>query len=260
MTIPRRRDRTLRIALLVSLFFHLSAVTVFRIVIYFPRYDIEFVDVAIVQTAPPPEFREQLRVPSAEDAFERLADETVAEDASIPFPEAGFELPTLRFSELDLLRIGQQGLEVRSRYRELFEKPPADTWALFGRELDRIGNLLGPGTREADTPQPISRPAPGFEAYLEWLSPPLDRQALAVRGIEGLRGLKPDALASPITLIIRVNREGRVVGVLDPVGPNGDLVDEAVAALLQYRFVSVGEEAPAIHNGTILIRGAEDGR
>ena len=45
--------RAFTVAMTISLLFHLSAVTLFRIVVYFPRYDIEYFDVSIVETRVP---------------------------------------------------------------------------------------------------------------------------------------------------------------------------------------------------------------
>ena len=204
MNLRLRGDRVFLAALMVSLLFHLSMVTLFRIVIYFPRVNIEFVDVAIVEdTDPRPALAEQLTLSDPGEALNRLTDESLEAEGLSHLPPLEFELPSLRFSELGLLRVQQQGLEVRSRYRALFEEEPSDLWSQFGRELDRLSTLLT-GDAETGGPRersliPVSRPAPGFEAYLEWLNEPKDRLVLAVKGMEGLRGLTPDALPEPIT-------------------------------------------------------------
>lgn len=256
-------DRVFLVALTVSLLFHLSMVTLFRIVIYFPRVDMEFVDVDIVEWPSEPVLAEQLTLSEPGETLERLAEDALDTERANRLPPLEFELPALPFSELDLLRVQQQGLEVRSRYRELFEEEPSDLWSQFGRELDRLSTFIAGSVETGESRDesliPVSRPAPGFEAYLEWINEPKDRLVLAVKGIEGLRGLAPDALPEPIALIIRVNRNGRVVGVVDPIGPDDTLVEDAVDALLQYRFEPIGEDGPAIHHGTILIRGAIEG-
>ena len=260
MTRRTRLNRVLILGLVVSFAFHLSAVTLFRIVIYFPRENIEFVDIALVETRETLGLNEQLTIPSADEALERLTRSQQGDtDTGIAFPQIEFELPTLRFSELELLRLEQQGLQVRSQYQELFTRPSRDPWSRIGRELDRLGTLIG-GPTTADpgkntTGNLISRPAPGFEAYLEWLNEPKDRQVLAVKSIEALRGLEPTALQEPISLLVRVNRDGRVVGILDPLGPDDNLIEQTVDAIFQYKFEPINEDGPATHTCTFLIRG-----
>lgn len=260
-----RRDRVFVVSALVSLLFHLSMITVFRIVIYFPRYDIEYFDVSIVETTS--EFRRaldenegRLRVPSAERALERLENEAAARDArwgDLP----SIELPTVAFAELDRLRLRTQALETRSRYRKFFAGKRGDTWSRFGRQLGSLGGALGrlAGNTQDDADRlvPISRPAPGFEAYLEWMSEPYDRQPLSVSRIEALWGLEPSLLTDPLTLIFRVDPAGAVVEVLAPVDDEEGVVDSAAMALSQYRFEPLSKDHSTIQLGTLLIRAAE---
>ena len=108
MNLKPRGDRVFLAALIVSLLFHLSMVTLFRIVIYFPRVDIEFVDVSIVEDKPAPEpaLTEQLTLPDPGEALDRLTDASLEAESLPRFPP--LELPSLRFSELDLLRVADR--------------------------------------------------------------------------------------------------------------------------------------------------------
>lgn len=260
------RDGVFARALFVSLLIHLSAVTVFRIVIYFPRHDIEFYDVAIVQT----------RVPLEPLAMNPSA---TAAEADVPYqkldlsgPDFGpgdggsilpaIQLPTLRFEELNLLRMRQQALETRSRYNELFAQFPDDAWARFGRRLGTVGETLSrmtfgePEDTKHAAPLPVSRPAPGFAAYVEWMSEPYDRQVLAVKPVDALWGVGPSGLSDAITLVFQVDRDGHVVKVINPLGDSQGVVDAAAKALSGYRFEPLLGEGPSTQAGTFIVRAS----
>ncbi len=161
-------------ALAFSLLFHLSMVTVFRIVIFFPRHDIEYFQFDIVEARARPKTdlnsREVLQVPSPDGALERIRAGGVLSDAEAPPWEESLPpvtLPTLEFGELDLLRVRTKGLEIRARYDKLFRQAPLDTWARFGQKLGSVGGALARltlGTPPSREPAsiPVSRPAPGF--------------------------------------------------------------------------------------------------
>ncbi len=256
-------DRVLASMLALSLLFHLSAVTLFRIVIYFPRHDIDYFDVAIVEDSvlgrplPIPQERLVLGIPGGGlGKLEAESGPLEIDDAWSSLPP--IQLPTVKFEELGRLRIRRQGLETRSRYRELFEDTPDDTWSRFGRKLTSVSESLtrfaqGSAPEPARRPVPVSRPAPGFEAYLEWLSEPRDRQVLSVHPIDALWGLDPAEFGEPIALVFRVDRAGKVVDVLGPVEDVGSVLQASVAALKRYRFEPLLGDGPSIQHGTLII-------
>lgn len=253
-------NRAFAVALVVSILLHVSSVTIFRVVIYFPREDINYFDVAIMDPrigrAALLEPWEMLQVPSREGAVARAVG---APGESLP----SIELPTLEFAELDLLRVRTQGLELRSRYRELFEREHADAWARFGNKLGEIGDALtrmaqGLPTREEAPRIVVSNPAPGFEAYLEWFSDPVDRQPILAISVKALWGLDPAQLAEPIGLVFKVNREGKVIYVLPQMEDDEGIVDSAARALSKYRFEALGEAGPEAQHGMLVIRASGD--
>ena len=67
----------LRLAILISLLFHLSMVTLFQIVIFFPQNEIDYFIFRIIdprtQQARAATVGERLRIPSADEALERIA-------------------------------------------------------------------------------------------------------------------------------------------------------------------------------------------
>lgn len=252
-----------------SLVFHLSMVTLFQIVIFFPRQDIDYFMFSIVdprsQRAAFALAPGQLKVPSAEGALDRLDSDFEREGAGRFFDTLPFvDLPTLEFAELDMLRAGVKGLQIRSKYRELFQQGQQDTWALLGQKLGSVGDALawmaGVG-QEEEAPLSsgrIAQPAPGFAAYLEWMDAPKDRRPVSVAKVEALWGHPPSELAEAILLVFKVNREGQVVYVLpQALDDDAGIVDGAARALLKYRFEALGEEGPAAQYGTLLIRAEE---
>lgn len=262
-----QRNGVLLLALGLALLFHLSMVTLFRIVIFFPKIETEYFNMAIVQIQDTPwrtnAVHEELQVPSPDDALERMDAEA---DRLIPdrwstLPQV--ELPTLEFGELDRLRIRREGLKIRSRYTTLFEREDSDAWSRFGRRISSFSDVLSRFTQTtfSDTqklPQPVSRPAPGFVAYVEWLSEPMDREVLSTAKIETLWGVHPSDLREPIALVFKVNREGRVTQVLQTTDTFQGIADSAARALMKYRFETVSADAPPYQHGTLLIR-AESG-
>ena len=257
-------DRVLAVTLVVSLAFHLSAVSLFRIVIYFPRHDIEYFDVAIVDWRDPvrplPFAQERLSLSSLEGNFEQIqlrGDPLEERESWFGLPDIQF--PTVKFEELGLLRIRRQALETRARYDDLFEDAPSDTWSRFGRKLTSVSESFARYANRSTperTPRPVlvSRPAPGYEAYLEWLSDPRDRETLSVQPIDALWGLDPSEFGDPIALVFRVDRDGKVVDVLDPVKAADGVLESSVDALMRYRFEPLLGEGPSTQHGTLIIR------
>ena len=129
-------NRPFMTALAISTLFHLSMVSVFSIMIWFPRRDIEYFNLKLVRqpTASSPNSRavqrDVLRVPSPDNLFEAAEDEMLNEGAedrswsSLP----PIELPRLEFAALDRLRTREESLRVRSQFTDLFDSEPSDSW------------------------------------------------------------------------------------------------------------------------------------
>jgi len=260
-------DYVFAATLTISLLLHLSAITLFRIVIYFPRHDIEYFDVSIVdptRAAPSqtPFVRERLSLNTPGSGFDRIkleSDSLVDEDSWGSLPD--IRLPTLRFDQLGRLRIQRLALKTRLRYDDLFDEAPEDAWSRFGRKLSSVSESLsriahGSAPAEATRPVPVSRPAPGYAAYLEWLSEPLDRQPLSVHPIEALWGLNPADFGEPITMVFLVDRDGRVVDILFPVESTDGLLQASMDALMRYRFEPLLGDGPSTQHGTMIVRAS----
>lgn len=258
----RQPDRVFSRALAASLAIHLSAVTLFSIVFDFPVKDIEYFNVAIVET---PSMAPALAAaPAADNRQITLAgpDFTGGEPAlgsALP----SIELPALRFESMERLRMRQEALLTRSRFEEFFDTGDQPAHALdsglgsLSQTLSRL--TFGAGDDRPEVPTPVSRPAPGFEAYIEWLSEPKDRNVLTVEPIEALWGVAPAAMDEPITLVFRVNRDGKVTVIDNPLSETDDLVRSAARALGAYRFEPLLGDGPSTQSGTFIVRAESDG-
>lgn len=285
------RSRVFWLALTASLAFHLSMVTLFRIVILFERIDIPYYSLEIRDARTGrPVFTEPvglLRLPSVEQLYaqKEAADEedllapgdqtggvldglsASSLDTSLNLPE--IELPSLAYDALGQLQAARAAIEIRARYRDIADARPRDSWGRFSAELAEIGEALSKlaapiasrfyGAEEEETPMAAARPAPGFVAYLEWFSEPKDRQILLAPPIDALWGMDPSVLDEPVSLTIRVNTGGEITEVLNPLKEG--LVDEIGKALVNYRFDPLlDDEAPYEQLGTIVITSEGRGR
>ncbi len=253
------------VALTISAIFHLSMVTVFRIVTYIPREDIRFTEFTIVSVSPEAEPGPALDVPAP------IGGETAPQLALRGLGGAGFDvqLPTIEFAELDRLRIREESVPDPERPESLFREPSDDSWARFSRGLSNMSRsitqlrLSGPPGAEAPSPLPIketaaprpaSRPAEGFEAYVVWAGDPKDRKLLFAPPIEALWDISPAEFTQPIEIVLQVNALGRVVNVFSPNLDARELVDAVQFSALQYRFEPLGVGDGANQTATLRVQ------
>lgn len=261
------RDRVLLTALGVSFLVHLSMVTVFRIVITFPRQEIEYYDLSLVEAAERPSVSAPLtgtlEAPSASDALSRLEGDGAASDDGDWPALPSVALPRLSFSELDLVRLSRTSLDTRSRYDGLFEEEPDDLWAQFGRRLSSVGELLRSGRRESldgeAGPKRLfaGHPAPGFDTYIEWMTPPYDRQMLVMQKIDALWGKGPEALHEPLVMVVRVNAAGRVTFVQMPLEDPGGVLNSAAGSMFQNLFEPLENPDGGEQHATVIVQSGE---
>jgi len=171
-------NRPFKAALAISTLFHLSMVSVFSIVLWFPRHDVHYYPVDIVQQyaaalphlakRDPGAVRGRLRVPSPGRMMEEagalapigeegggLLKVAASEGLAVsgdPLAEADpddswaglppIELPRLEFADLDRLRTREESLRIRSQFSEVFEGRPEDSWAAFSRRLRGLSGAL----------------------------------------------------------------------------------------------------------------------
>lgn len=245
-----------RAALIISAVFHLSMVTVFRIVTYIPREDIRFTEFTIVSVSPEAEPWPVADVLApATGAGPQLA------LRGLGGADFGVQLPTIEFAELDRLRVREESIPDLARPESLFREPSDDSWARFSRGLSNMSRSItqlrlsgAPDVADSspipplDAPSPAtpaSRPAEGFEAYVVWAGEPKDRKLLFAPPIEALWDIEPAEFTQPIEMVLQVNALGRVVNVFSPNLDARELVDAVQISALQYRFepLEVGDGA-----------------
>lgn len=259
------RNRAFKIALAVSLLFHLSMVTLFRIVIYFPREDIEFYTFEIVEQPRPASVYgfspDQLRIPTAEGALDVF---NAQDDGVWGSATPSIELPTVAFAGLERLRLRQRGFDTGQQFSDRFQEGPADSWARFGRGITALTDalsrrILGQDGEETPGPARLRDPSPGFAAYVEWMEPPYDRELLYAPQAAVLRGVESLGSLDPLTLVFRVSAEGRIVEVLTPAEDEAGIVEGMAASLLQYRFAPLGGTETRDQRGSfVLTRGTPE--
>ncbi len=256
--------RGFAVALIISAIFHLSMVTVFRIVTYIPREDIRFTEFTIVSVTPEAEPWPATDVLApAGGAGPQLALRGLG--------GAGFgvQLPTIEFAELDRLRIREESIPDPERPESLFREPSDDSWARFSRGLSNMSRSIAqlrlsgaPGVdaqsplplEKTTAPRPASRPAEGFEAYVVWAGDPKDRKLLFAPPIEALWDIDPAEFTQPIEIVLQVNPLGRVVNVFSPNLDARELVDAVQFSALQYRFEPLGVGDGANQTATLRVQ------
>ena len=259
----RRRSRRMAGAVVFSTLFHLSMVTLFRIVVYFPEPEVTYYTMDIIPVAASAAGASA----GAPQGGLRLGGSELAQAFTAP----EVRLPALDFAELERLRVSGIGAGDDALMDKVFGvQEPRDSWGRFSRGLQRFGESIGDlawpwdGEGAAGEPKPAAahRPAVGFEGYVVWNSAPPDRELLFAPPIEALWKAGPEALARPLELVITVNPAGRVVNVWSPTVEGGELTDAVQMAVLNYRFAPLGEGpdgAPAREQmGALYIRAAED--
>lgn len=156
-------------AMLVSFIFHLSAITVFSIVIYFPKQDLHFYRLAFVE-----EPAEMVVADAGPSLVDRLTQPR-------PAP-VQFALPEVSFDPL----VSDDNGPLRVRGHSLFEETPEDrpdSWQVFGEGIQKVrSSLLGiagvpplrlAGGSASDSVAPSASPnsldlGPGLACNVEW--------------------------------------------------------------------------------------------
>jgi hypothetical protein len=196
----------LRKTLLISLLFHLSAITVFSVVIYFPRESRRYAQLAFVQEA------RATALPETAITDALLRPERITEVESVSLPRLSFD-PTGHL-QADSLRVGGQSF---------YEETPdarADSWERFGVGIQRlrasIRDIAGAGE---DSEVPASSAGAdlfgaGYRVSLEWgptpareliYSPPVFfRSAVPAEGAEFFLNIGP---AGDVVRVVSLSAE-----------------------------------------------------
>lgn len=152
--------------LLVSLLIHVSAITLFSVVIYFPKGSVRYLRVALREDA-----SARVTVASAAGEDNPLLKRMTAPRATLPeAPSLGLD-PAVGPTATERLRVGRS-------YFEPAPAPAEDTWMQFGKGIQQVRTLLGGGTgARLRLEAPESAPADAgpmielggdLEATLDW--------------------------------------------------------------------------------------------
>lgn len=264
------RNRPAIICLVVSILFHLSMISVFSIVIRFPSRYVHYASLEIVEAAAPsfriaersqPE-RGVLTVPppdidsltefnpdmSIDDAFGETFEDPWATELPI-------ELPRLEFAELERR---EQSLRIRSELTDDPELPRQDSWAAFTSGLKDLGSMVAslagsPGDDSAVGPERVATPAPGFVAYLEWVSEPKDRTLLFSPPIQALWSVDPHSLRSSLEFLFKIDALGKVEEIQIVMDDGSGVAASVANAILKYRFEPL-QAGPRVQRGTLTIK------
>lgn len=207
-------------AMAVSLVFHLSAITLFSIVIYFPKESLRYYRLSFVE-----ERGEPIAAAAA------LAESPLAARLTGQAPAAAINLPRLEFDPVGRLEIGRLNLGGTSFYEEDAEARP-DTWAQFGTGIQRVRASLLELAGGDDAPL-IEVPALGAGVRTE-----ADWGAAAPRELlyapPALFGARPRAGGEEFLLTIAA--DGTVLSALAVTPGASGFADEATAYLVRCRF------------------------
>ena len=251
-------------AFLIATLFHLSMVTVFRIVVVFPETRARYCQIQIFSEAPPaPETAAPPRTGGGELILRRPLLLAQA-------PEPRVELPTMDFTELDRLRVRSEADTDPAALNRGLE--PTGSWAGFAGGLQNIGLKLRefafPETPAAPEKARLvvarHHPAPGYNGEIVWDAAPRDRELLFNPPISALAEAANARLHWPVQVVLTVNPAGRVVNVWCAAVDDAGVTEAVQRAALQYRFAPLPADAgaetgaAAKQMGTLFIRPAEE--
>ena len=216
--------------ILFSLILHLSAVTIFKIVVYVPRPDFQYLDIRVVQADlqenVPPTGESRLRLSKDVESDENESDF----DINTLKQSGGFELPQIEFEELEKLKLRRTLVEEDITTKPLVEEYK-DSWAQFGVGINKIReslialNPFSPGTEleEKEPSQSSTSVSPlmkqklgsGIEVVYRWITPPYNRTLLFVPGLLEISREDLSAEEKDYDFMLTVLPDGTVSRVVD---------------------------------------------
>lgn len=229
-------------AIAVSLVFHLSAITLFSIVIYFPRQGVQYFRLSFVEEPPA-----LSAAPAAEPAI--VAALTGPRNAPAT---AGLDLPKLSFDPQEPLGIGKLSLGGKSFFAVEPESTP-DSWARFGTGIQRVRasllSLTGVDTTSEASITTLELGA-GLRATADWgAATPRD-----------LLYAPPTLLTAPGTassaeFLITVDAVGAVISAIK-VSPGQDAFGDNTALLLERCRFDASSRGAGISTATVRVSPA----
>lgn len=246
----RRSRQWLLWGLGASALLHLSAVTIFKVVIYFPiqevrYYELKFVETPVVADASPEEAAGERweRLPRLEPP--RLSDTDYQLSLSGAAPESLYQ------------KIYGAGEEQDDNPLARLEEGLRNFPTNFGRltlEEDRLPFEQSPAAGEAFTP------ASGYTGTIAWPHRESPRALLFSPPLQSLWEVEQAKLERGLEFQLSVDAQGRVARVWHP-GAEDEALAAVEAQLMLYRFESADEGPGLDDTATVVIReAAEDGQ
>jgi hypothetical protein len=217
-------------SLLVSLIFHLSAITLFSIVIYFPKERTRYAQLSFVEERP--------AVLAAAQAPGIVA--ALTRPRSTP-AAAALDLPKLEFDPAGQLELGKLSLSGKSFYEDS-PAPELDTWARFGEGIQQVRasllgiagapalRLSGDGDERGGEPATIDM-GPGLRALPDWAG--AKPRAVLFTPPAFFRGSMP---AAPLDFFLSIDATGAVNSVVCMRAASTPIEEELNAFFRQCRF------------------------
>lgn len=192
LQLKKDRNRFFK-TIIFALILHLSAVTLFKIVVYIPRSDLQYLDIRVVQADIDKSYSSTLTSRlKLSKKLESEGDLNVNELRQ----SSSFELPKIEFEELEKLRLRRTLVEEETIPPPLSEEYK-DSWAQFGAGINRIRESISafspfsPATGIREKQPDDNSVAPlikqnignGIEIVFRWINPPYDRTVLFFPGL-----------------------------------------------------------------------------
>ena len=287
------RNGPLLTALGLAVGFHLMMITVFSIVIRFPKQTEVYLPVDIVHLAATdvvPGLPATQTASSTGHDLQVASPDQLLSMANLPLLNAGetkaapplfdghgepgrngllprIELPKLQLTGEKLKRTGEERLQIRPEFGYLLEpKPAPDSFAVFTEELQGFGRAVGRITLKTlfgddeppRDPLEVKESIPltthgGVVLTVRWSGEPKDRTVVFAPPIQALWDLDPSQLRIPIRISIKVASDGKVIEVHAPVNDEAGIAEGVGEGLRHYRFTPLTRELVSNQYGTVTV-------
>ncbi len=236
------------VIILFSLLLHLSAVTIFKIVVYVPRSDLQYIDMKVVQVESPMILASsQLRISGESQDFGWGGSKDLVSGI-----DNKIELPQLEFEEMEKLRLRSTLIEEIETEKPLIQEF-RDSWAQFGVGVSKIReslSALSPFSEESkysnikrSESASILRHNIGnnIEITYRCLAPPYQRKILFAPLSLDITGKLDRAAPQSFEFLLEVNSDGNVVRVADLSIEGGENISDIKELVEKIKFEPILE-------------------
>lgn len=249
-----RLNRRLLVAVAISAAVHLSAVTIFNVVIYFPISEIKYFEFRFVE-AP--------RGSMGAEEPGLLALSTPAKWEWLP----QIQPPSLDQLNAGRLSLSNAVLPEQSLAQEIYGSESPEM-SVLGAAFDNVQRSVRRLTLEADSlrldstpPVNVQRftPTAGFSGELRWSQREDVRGLLFSPPLQSLWSLPADVIRGGLTYTLTVDPSGRVTRVWNEDLRSGEQLAAVESQLLQYRFAPDATGSLLDESVSLILKEAEEG-